>query len=224
MILFISRYWCSQNIKIVISIFFLFSLGQLYGQEINTKKRIIIDVGHGGNDPGAIGVNGIKEKEVVLRIAKEILHLNSTLFENRFDIYLTRYKDTFISLKDRGLLAKGLKAGLFISLHCNASRTNAKGLEVYAIRSSSNESRIKKSITIGLSILQECTQKLGFKERGIKFANFQVLRETRSICPAILVETGFVTNDAEADYYLNDNNIRAMALAIISGISKYYKL
>ena len=95
------------------------------------KKVIVIDVGHGGNDPGAIGVNNIQEKDVVLNIAKEILMLNKTIFNNQWDIYLTRYKDTLISLSDRSRLAKSLKADVFVSLHCNASSNNSKGVEVY---------------------------------------------------------------------------------------------
>ena len=65
---------------------------------------IIIDVGHGGKDAGAIGVNGIKEKDVVMDIATAILRLNNEL-EKPLDIYLTRYSDTLISLSDRTELA-----------------------------------------------------------------------------------------------------------------------
>ncbi|HAI41082.1 MAG TPA: N-acetylmuramoyl-L-alanine amidase, partial [Maribacter sp.] len=73
-----------------------------------------------GKDAGAIGINGIQEKDVVLSIANAILKLNNDL-EKPLDIYLTRYKDTLISLSDRTKLAKALKADLFVSLHCNHS-------------------------------------------------------------------------------------------------------
>ncbi|MEZ4780639.1 MAG: N-acetylmuramoyl-L-alanine amidase [Flavobacteriaceae bacterium] len=63
--------------------------------------------------------------------------------------------------------------------------------------------------------------KLGFKERGVKFANFQVLRETIANCPSVLVEMGFMTHVDEADYYLRSKNIRAMALAILMGLYNY---
>ena len=59
---------------------------------------------------------------------------------------------------------------------------------------------------------------------GVKFANFQVLRETITFCPAILIELGFVTNADEADYFLKTKNIKAMALTIILGITNYLKL
>ncbi|HBY68193.1 MAG TPA: N-acetylmuramoyl-L-alanine amidase, partial [Flavobacteriaceae bacterium] len=65
------------------------------------QKVIIIDPGHGGKDTGAIGTNSIQEKDVVLDIANEIIRLNKTLINNKFDIYSTRYKDTLISLSDR---------------------------------------------------------------------------------------------------------------------------
>lgn len=96
------------------------------------KKVVVIDPGHGGIDPGAIGINGLQEKDVALNVAKEILKLNKSLFENQLDIYLTRYTDTLIPLSDRSRLAKRLKTDVFISLHCNHSNNpDARGNEVY---------------------------------------------------------------------------------------------
>jgi len=208
--------------KMLKNVSFLFLLLQLcivFGQNLTSQKRIVIDVGHGGKDTGAIGTNGIKEKEVVLNIAKEIVRLNKTVLENRFDIYLTRYIDRFIPLSDRSRLAISLKTDLFVSLHCNASKNISKGIEVYV--HNSELIQVKESIMLGLSVLNESTQKLQLKKRGIKFANFQVLRETVVFCPAVLIETGFVTNADEADYFLEASNLKAMALAIILGINNY---
>lgn len=180
---------------------------------------IIIDVGHGGIDPGAIGINSIQEKDVVLDVGLEILRLNKAVFENKLHIYLTRYKDTLISLADRSRLAKTLKADVFVSLHCNASMTYSKGIEVYI--HIWNNQNTKKSIALGIAVLNESTEKLGFKKRGVKFANFQVLQEASVFYPAILVEMGFVTNADEADYFLKPKNIRALALAFLMGITNY---
>lgn len=191
----------------------------IIGQNHVAKNIIVIDPGHGGIDSGAIGINRIQEKDVVLNIAKEILKLNKTIFNNQLDIYLTRYKDTLISLSDRSRLTKGIKADVFLSLHCNASRTTAKGMEVYL--HNFDNLYVKQSIALGLAIFNENRLKLGFKKRGIKFANFQVLRETSFFCPAILVELGFITNLDEADYFLKFKKIRAMALAILVGIINY---
>ncbi|MFK5982251.1 MAG: N-acetylmuramoyl-L-alanine amidase, partial [Flavobacteriaceae bacterium] len=143
------------------------------------------------------------------------------IFDNELDIYLTRYKDTLISLSDRSQLAKELKADVFVSLHCNASYNNSKGMEVYV--HNSENSNTKESIALGLSVLTESTQKLGFKKRGVKFANFQVLRETKN-CPAVLVELGFITNNDEASYFKTQKNINALALAILIGIINYLNI
>jgi len=206
-------------LKNVIFMIMVLKMCIAFAQNPTLKKRIVVDVGHGGKDTGAIGINGIQEKNVVLNIAKEIIRLNKTILDGNFDIYLTRYRDTLISLSVRSRLAKTLKADVFVSLHCNASKTISKGTEVYI--HNSDKPNTKESIALGLSVLNESTQKLGFKKRGVKFANFQVLRETIDFCPTILVEIGFVTNNDEADYFLLSKNIRAMALAILLGITNY---
>ncbi len=117
-----------KNVSFVI---LLLKMCIIFGQEIDAQKRIVIDVGHGGKDYGAIGINGIKEKNVVLDIAKEIISLNEKS-ETPLDIYLNLYSDTLISLSDRTKLSKALNADLFISLHFNHSdNLKARGIEVY---------------------------------------------------------------------------------------------
>lgn len=206
-----------RRLKNVVFVILLLKICLIFGQ----KKVVVIDVGHGGNDTGAIGINGIKEKDVVLDIVKQIIQLNKTILGDRLDIYLTRYADTLISLGDRNKLAKALNADVFISLHCNASPTISRGVEVYVYNS--DRENTKASIGLGLSILNDATEKLGFKKRGVKFANFQVLREAGNY-PSVLVEMGFMTNADEADYYKKPKNVRAMALAILMGITNYLKL
>lgn len=183
------------------------------------KKVVVIDPGHGGIDLGAIGINGTYEKNVVLKVAKEILKLNKSLFENELDIYLTRYSDTLISLSDRSRLTKSLKTDVFVSLHCNAFQNSSRGMEVYVHNSENPNS--KASIALGVSVLDESTRKLSFKERGVKFANFQVLRETVLHSPSVLIEMGFMTNADEADYFLKSKNVKAMALTVLMGIMNY---
>ena len=212
--------WMGLKLKNIIFVLMLLKMCFIFGQNEVSKKVIVIDPGHGGKDSGAIGVNGIQEKDVVLNIGNEMTRLNKTLFEDNFDIYLTRYADTLISLSDRTRLAKGLKADVFLSLHCNDSQIISKGTEVYVHHS--NKPLTKTSIGLGLSILNESTEKIGLKKRGVKFANFQVLRETIAFCPAVLIETGFITNLDEADYFLKPKNMRAMALAILMGLYNYF--
>lgn len=205
-------------LKNVSFVFLLLKMCIIFGQETSTQKRIVIDVGHGGKDAGAIGVNGIQEKEVVLNIANAILKLNNK-FNKPLDIYLTRYNDTLISLSDRTKLVKTLDADLFVSLHCNHSdNSNARGIEVYASRKRTNYS--KESIYIGYQIEKALCKEIGYESRGVKFANFQVLRETTSHCVSVLLELGFLSNKDESGYLSNSANIKLIAFAILLSIQK----
>ena len=206
-------------LKDVSFILLLLKMCIIFGQEPVAEKRIVIDAGHGGKDSGAIGINGLMEKDIVFDLAKEILNLNYQL-ENPFDIYLTRYSDTLISLSDRSMLAKKLNANLFISLHCNHSDNPiAKGIEVFVFNKKYTQS--KESVLLAYTIQKAMQRNLGFKSRGVKFANFQVLRETVGYCPSVLVELGFLSNRDESCYFLKTDNIKVMALAILMGLYKY---
>ena len=188
----------------------------IFGQESTAQKRIIIDVGHGGKDAGAIGIIKIQEKDIVLDIANAILKLNKELGKP-LDIYLTRYKDTLISLSDRIRLAKILKADLFVSLHCNHSdNPNARGIEVYASKKQAKYS--KESVFVGYQIEKMLCTAIGYESRGVKFANFQVLRETVGYCPSVLLELGFLSNKDEGTYISNATNIQFAANAILLSI------
>lgn len=201
-------------LKKVSFVILLLKMCIIFGQEIATHKRIIIDVGHGGKDSGATGINGIQEKDVVLEIANEILSLNEKS-EKPLDIYLTRYGDTLISLSDRTNLDKALKADLFVSLHCNHSdNPNARGIEVYASRVQGKYS--KDSVFIGYQIEKVLCKTIGYESRGVKFANFQVLRETIDYCPSVLLEMGFLSNRDEQQHLIEKENVRAVALSILS--------
>ena len=98
-------------------------------EETKYKGVIVIDAGHGGKDPGAIGPSGIREKDITLPIAK---YLRDELKLLGFDAKLTRYSDVFIPLSKRTEIANNAHADLFISIHCNASPSrNARGSETY---------------------------------------------------------------------------------------------
>ena len=204
-----------KNVSFVI---LLLKMCIIFGQETATQKRIIIDVGHGGKDSGAIGINGIQEKDVVLDIAMEILRLNKKS-ENPLNIYLTRYTDTLISLSDRTSLAKALNADLFVSLHCNHSdNTNARGIEVYVARTISQY--LKNAIWMAFKMQKAFKRGLGFESRGVKFANFQVLRETVGYCPSVLLELGFLSNGDEEKFYSSALNKKAVALTLLKSLIK----
>ncbi len=97
---------------------------------LSKKIKIVIDAGHGGEDPGAIGPNGTMEKDVNLAITRELAHLFED--EKNIEIILTRKDDTFIPLVDRTNIANENHADIFISIHCNASlKKTSYGFEVY---------------------------------------------------------------------------------------------
>ena len=192
----------------------LFKICLLMGQDLHAKKIIVIDPGHGGKDSGATGLNDIQEKDVAMSLANEVLRLNNDL-EKPLDIYLTRYNDTLISLSDRTKLAKALKADLFVSLHCNHSdNPNARGIEVYVTDVISKYSN--DATWLAFQLHEDLNKRWGFESRGVKFANFQVLRETMDFTPSVLLELGFLSNKDESHYISEYENLQHIALAILS--------
>ena len=104
---------------------------------------VVIDPGHGGHDPGAIGPGGIAEKTVVLRIAKELRQLLRQALPQA-QVLLTREQDVFIPLRKRTAMANTAKADLFLSIHANSSpQRQASGIETWYLSFAANE-RAKK--------------------------------------------------------------------------------
>ena len=206
-----------KPLNILLTLLLLLSLNISVTQK---KKVIIIDAGHGGTDSGAIGTNHIKEKDITLAIAKAMLVFNKELLDNKYDMYLTRYTDTLISLSHRTKLVKALQPDLFISLHCNHAINNrATGIEIYLHSKTSLHTKFQRvSNGIALYMIEELTEQLGYRSRGIKRANFQVLRESIHTSPAILVELGFLSNMDEAKYLEMKKNTNALALVILMSI------
>lgn len=187
------------------------------------QQIVVLDPGHGGVDSGAIGINGIKEKDIVLEVAKEAIRLNKELFGNTLDIYLTRYKDTLISLRDRTKLVKVLQPDIFISIHCNqAERKAAQGIEIYVQQPNAtmNLDLQSKSENLSEALLSEFDKALGFKIRGTKYANFQVLRKTQNICLGVLLELGFLSNWEEAEHSRRRESVMGYGIVILQVILK----
>jgi len=106
------------------------SIGPVITKSDHARRKIVIDAGHGGKDPGATGVRGTEEKDINLKAALELARLLKE--EGTFDVMLTRADDTFVPLSDRSRLANEFGADLFVSLHCNASpHKRDNGFEVY---------------------------------------------------------------------------------------------
>lgn len=105
-------------------------------------RIVVVDAGHGGGDPGALGLRGIREKNVALGIARAIAELLER--EPDFEVYLTREDDTFVPIWDRGDLAtewKGDRPGIFLSIHANSfpTRRSARGFETYFLAEARND-------------------------------------------------------------------------------------
>lgn len=105
-------------------------------------RKIVIDPGHGGKDPGAIGIGGVAEKDIVLSIAKKLaVKLKN---EMGIEVVLTRRDDRYLPLESRTAMANGEDADLFISLHMNASLNgDAHGVETYYLDNTTDEAAIR---------------------------------------------------------------------------------
>lgn len=104
----------------------------------SSKKIIVLDPGHGGQDPGAIGCSGVYEKNITLAMAKELKKILDK--DGRYKVYLTRNRDVFIPLRERVRIARRYKADLFLSIHADSARNkNAKGLSVYTLSETASD-------------------------------------------------------------------------------------
>jgi N-acetylmuramoyl-L-alanine amidase len=149
--------------------------------------KVFLDAGHGGFDSGASG-NGLLEKNVNLTIIKE---LGRILAQNGANVQFRRSYDTYNELNEIVNMANSSGADLFISVHCNANPSPfASGTECYTYNPSPNEAVLSAEIAHSIS------SRMGLSNRGAKQDNFRVI--TYTTMPAILVETGFLTNSFDA--------------------------
>jgi N-acetylmuramoyl-L-alanine amidase len=156
------------------------------GSALQAAKTVVIDPGHGGHDLGAAD-SYVYEKHINLDVSRR---LERTLQEAGFKTVLTRSSDEFIELSERSAIANRYRNSIFISIHFNSSyKPTAIGIETY-YRSSASEK-------LAELVHREVIKSIGATDRGVKTANFAVLKNTRS--PAILVEGGFVSNKSDRD-------------------------
>jgi N-acetylmuramoyl-L-alanine amidase len=173
---------------------------------------VLIDPGHGGKDPGAVGLGGLREKDIILPIGKKIAQI---LQQNGVQVILTRDSDYFVTLPGRVQLAERANADVFVSIHANAigpGRSDVNGLETYYY-----DSGLSLARTVHNTILQN----INVKDRGVRRARFYVLR--KSSMPSILVETGYVTGRDDNAKLRTSAYQNQMAEAIARGILQYLK-
>lgn len=173
--------------------------------------KICIDAGHNdrGHDTGANGRKS-REQDITYGIASD---LRDILTANGFEVKMTREKQSdclgtslHSSLAERVNISNSFGAEYFVSIHCNsASDPNAKGTETYVCAFGGTAEKLAKKIQSHL------VSSLGTLDRGVKTGNFQVIRDT--YCPAILVETAFISNPSEEELLLNKQQDFAQAIA-----------
>ncbi len=182
---------------------------QLGGSE--KMKRICIDAGHGGKDPGAVGRSGLNEKDVNMQVALKV----ADLLMDRYTVVMTRTDDQYVSLGKRCDIANQSKSRLFVSIHCNAAENHeANGIETFHYYTSTRGKLFANAIQRGLIALTDR------RDRGVKAAGFQVLRDTSM--PATLVELGFITNTEEEQLLQKEEFQNACAKAIVKGIDDFF--
>jgi N-acetylmuramoyl-L-alanine amidase len=148
---------------------------------------VAIDAGHGGRDPGAIGATGLAEKDVILDVS---LRLRTFLAQRGVRTVMTRETDVFVELENRVPIAAQSGATVFVSVHANSSqRPVVRGSETYYLQANSQ--------ALATMIQEEMGRALGIPDRGIRTANFKVLRDAS--IPACLVELAYLSNVSDEE-------------------------
>jgi N-acetylmuramoyl-L-alanine amidase len=181
------------------------------------RKVVVIDPGHGGQDPGAIGIGGIQEKEIVIDIS---LRVAAILNRQGVTTIMTRGSDlpssVQLELQTRVNIAERANADAFVSIHANAinmSRPDINGLQVFYAPGGNN--------SLARSIHSSVLSSMNMRDRGLRTARFYVIRRTSM--PATLVETGYVTGAEDARNFKDSNWREQMAQAIARGILNFLR-
>ncbi len=172
---------------------------------------VVIDPGHGGRDPGAVGIGGIREKDIVLDMSLQVAQF---LQQQGVQVIMTRTTDIDLELAPRVSIAERARANAFVSIHANAismARPDVNGLETYYAPG--------KSSRLAAAIQNSILSSLNIRDRGVRAARFYVIRNTSM--DAALVETGFVTGAEDAANFQNPAWRTQMAQAIARGILNF---
>ena len=177
--------------------------------------RVVIDPGHGGPDPGAIGIQGLRETDVVLDVSLQVAQI---LQRRGVQVLLTRTSEVDVDLPPRVALANASGASLFVSLHANAlslDRPDVNGIETFFFESgrSSDLAQILQDRLLAVSP--------GTPDRGARPGRFYVIR--RTVMPSVLAEMGFVTGEIDAPRLSDASFRRRLAHAISGAILTYLR-
>ncbi|MEY2644583.1 MAG: hypothetical protein RLZZ611_1232 [Cyanobacteriota bacterium] len=177
------------------------------------RYTVVIDPGHGGPDPGAVGINGLRETDVVLDVSLQVAQL---LQAKGVQVLLTRTTEVDVDLPPRVALANNSRADLFLSIHANAlslDRPDVNGIETFyfeSIRSRALAQAVQEQM---LSVSP------GSPDRGARPGRFFVIR--RTVMPSALAEMGFVTGSLDSERLADPAFRQRMALAIANGLLRY---
>ncbi len=177
------------------------------------RFRVVIDPGHGGPDPGAVGIGGLRETDVVLDVSLQLARL---LQARGVQVLLTRTTEVDVDLPPRVTLANSSGADVFVSVHANAlsmERPDVNGIETFYFAGGRSQ-----------SLAEEIQQQLmaispGTPDRGARPGRFFVIR--RTVMPSALVEMGFVTGEVDAPRLADPAYRRRLAQAVAAGILNY---
>ena len=182
-------------------------------------RKIIIDPGHGGNDPGVISPHGVSEKHLNLLLAQSVAN---ELKKSGFEVTLTREKDVFIPLDKRVEDLDKNKFDLFISIHHNSSaRPTASGLEIFLPEPQDENSckRVSQTAYLAFALHKKLAPLNYFPGRGVKLARFKVLRLAK--VPALLIEVGFLNHPMESAYLATAYFRKNFAAALTQEITAF---
>jgi len=174
------------------------------------RFRVVLDPGHGGPDPGAVGIDGLRETDIVLDVALQV----AQLLQNRgVQVLLTRTSEVDVDLPPRVALANRSGADLFVSLHANAlsmDRPDVNGVETFYFQGG-------RSYELALSIQRQLMAvSPGTPDRGARPGRFFVIR--RTVMPSVLTEMGFVTGEIDAPRLADARFRQSLAAAVAKGI------
>lgn len=173
--------------------------------------KIFIDPGHGGNNPGAVSADGLREADVNLDVA---LKLGRILTSRGYEIRYSRTENTTVSLTQRANMANEWGADYFVSIHCNSNENpNIGGTSTYFYK------RGTTSENFALVVNNNLVRQIELRDLGVFSANFAVLRKT--YMPAILVELAFISNPEEAQLLSTNTFRQNCAIGIANGISQF---
>ncbi|GAB4326318.1 MAG: hypothetical protein OHK0047_11620 [Leptolyngbyaceae cyanobacterium] len=176
----------------------------------NGRRVVVIDPGHGGPDPGAVGIGGLRETDIVLDISQQV---TSLLEQQGITVVLTRNGEYDLGLEPRVQMAERANATIFVSIHANAmpaNRSDISGIETYYYNTGKQLAQV---------IHQTILEDTGARDRRVRQARFYVIRRTSM--PAVLLEVGFVTGVEDAAQLSTPAYRSRMAAAIARGILRY---